>query len=487
MPQTLSPPSTASTDASPRDNTLAGFGAFCSLLKLENGSTFVLEDFQRKMLRDYFGGVRETLILIPKKNGKSTLMAALALHHIMVVPDAECVIAAASRDQAQIILRQVQGFIRRSPGLGEYLKVNKREVTRDDVGSRMRVIASDENTADGVIPTLAIVDELHRHKSADLYGVFRDGLGPRNGQMLTISTAGDSPESPLGVMREAAHAQPGMVREGVYRYVKTPSGCMHEWALEPDDDRADIELVKQANPASWQTVEELSKRHDSDSMTPWQWARFACGVWLAGEEGAISGKEWDACADPSAAIPAGTKGVYVGIDLAWKWDTAAFVPVWKPDGSETFIVGSPTILRPPGDGTSIDDTEHWAVVEEMASIWPEVTFVIDPNAGGESLAQRIDSDLHARVATHAQEPRAMSLAAQRLSEAISGERLRHPDDPELNTQILAAAPRPVGEGWRFVKRKKNKLPIDAAIALCMALSVIVGGDDQPNHGRATWR
>lgn len=438
------------------------------------------------MLTDLFAGTRETLILIPKKNGKSTLLGALALFHLCSVPDAECVIAAASRDQAQIMLRQAQGFIRRSPALQERLQVKQREIVHKTLNGRVRVLASDVDTADGVIPTLALVDELHRHKTPDLYGVFRDGLGPRNGKMVTISTAGDDPESPLGVMHARAHAQPGMERDGAYRYVKTPSGCMHEWALDPEDDRDDIELVKQANPAPWQTLEELSNRHDSDSMTPWQWARFACGVWLAGEDGAISGKEWDACADPSAAIPANTKGVYVGIDLAWKWDTAAFVPVCRPDGQENFIVGAPTILKPPGDGTSIDDTEHWAVVEEMASIWPEVTFVIDPNAGGESLAQRIDADLPARVATHAQEPRAMALAAQRLSEAISGGRIRHPDDTELNAQILAAAPRPVGEGWRFVKRKKNKLPIDAAIALCMAVSVIVGGDEQPNHRRASW-
>jgi phage terminase large subunit-like protein len=66
------------------------------------------------MLADYFGGTTETLILIPKKNGKTTLMAALALYHLVVTEDAECVIAAASRDQAQIMLRQARGFIRRS-------------------------------------------------------------------------------------------------------------------------------------------------------------------------------------------------------------------------------------------------------------------------------------------------------------------------------------------------------------------------------------
>lgn len=466
--------------------TLEEFVSFCSELVTENGSKLELYPEQKLMLSDYFDGVRETLVLVGKKNGKSTLLSALSLYHLLTTPDAECVIAAASRDQAGIILRQARGFIGRSPSLSGVMRVKLREIESLIDNGRVRVLASDVDTADGVIVTLALVDELHRHRSPDLYGVLRDGLGPRDGQMVTISTAGDSEESPLGLLRAAAYAAPGMKRDGAYRYVTTGDFAMHEWALEPDDDRDDLNLVKLANPAPWQTVETLRERHDSPSMTPWQWARFACGVWLAGEDGAFSGKEWDACADPTAAIPANTKGVYVGIDLAWKWDTAAFVPVWREGDSDPFTVAKPTILRPPGDGTSIDDTEHWAVVKEMAAIWPEVTFVIDPNAGGESLAQRIDAELPARVVVHAQQPQQMALAAQRLSEAISGGRIRHPDDPDLNAQILAAAPRPVGEGWRLVKRKKNALPIDASIALAMAVSVIQGTDDTPNYGRGSW-
>jgi Phage Terminase len=110
------------------------------------------------------------------------------------------------------------------------------------------VLASDEDTADGVIPTLAIVDELHRHKSSALYGVFRDGLG-RKGRMITISTAGDDEESPLGLMREKAY-QLEVKRDGAYRFARSPDGgyVMHEWALEPGQDLRDLELVKTGQP-----------------------------------------------------------------------------------------------------------------------------------------------------------------------------------------------------------------------------------------------
>jgi len=166
----------------PVSGDLDEFVSFCAELVCENGEPLELYDEQKTMLREYFAGIRETLILVPKKNGKSTLLGALALYHLAVVDDAECVIVAASRDQASIMLRQAQGLIHRSAMLQQMVRVKQREIVSLVDGGRVRVLASDVDTADGVIVTLGLVDELHRHKSADLYGVLRDGLGPRNGQ-----------------------------------------------------------------------------------------------------------------------------------------------------------------------------------------------------------------------------------------------------------------------------------------------------------------
>ncbi len=73
----------------------------------------VLEPFQREILAEYFAGALETLILMPKKAGKSSLLAALALFHLIATRDAECVVGAASRDQATILYDQAAGFVRR--------------------------------------------------------------------------------------------------------------------------------------------------------------------------------------------------------------------------------------------------------------------------------------------------------------------------------------------------------------------------------------
>jgi len=73
----------------------------------------------------------------------------------------------------------------------------------------------------------------------------------------------------------------------------------------------------------------------------------------------------------------------------------------------------------------------------------------------------------------------MALAAQRLAEVIASGNLRHPDDETLNSHVLAAASRPVGEGWRFVKQRGKDQPIDGVIALAMANSAMIGDEQAP--------
>ena len=450
---------------------LERFAAFCERhLRLEDGRPFVLEEFQKTMLGDFFAGATETLILIGKKNGKTSLLAALALWHLTTVRDAQCVIAATARDQAARMADQAAGFIRRSAGLGARMRVTQRVISSLVDGGRITVLAADTDTTDGLLPpTLALVDELHRAKSAELHGLLRDSLGPRHGRMIVISTAGDDETTPLGRMRLEAYRLPHVHRDGAYRCARSANAmfAMHEWALDAEDDLDDLELVKQANPASWQTVEALRERHASPSMESWQWARFACGVWLQGEDAAISPVEWAAAAAPGAVIPAG-ETIAVGVDLGWKWDTTAIVPLWHTP-EQKWRFGAPSILVPPRDGTSLPVDRVFGAVEAMCDRWDVTRLVLDPSADGEHLAQRVESELGVEVVAHSQRPEPMSLAAQRFAAELRSGRMEHPAHPDFTAHVLSAAPKAAPSGsWRFVKRRR---PIDALIAAAMVLSV----------------
>jgi phage terminase large subunit-like protein len=138
---------------------------------------------------------------------------------------------------------------------------------------------------------------------------------------------------------------------------------LHEWSLQPDADLDDIELVKTANPLEAMSVERLRERHDSPSMVPWQWARFACNVWTQGEEAWLPIGVWDQCAEPGAGIPDGAE-VWLGVDLGLKHDTAAIVAVAE-HGDGFFAEAK--IITPPTDGTNLDIAEIEKVIRDCAA------------------------------------------------------------------------------------------------------------------------
>lgn len=104
---------------------LAEFAEFAGELVLDNGRRMALYPEQELMLGDYFDGVRETLILIGKKAGKTHLCAALTLYHLITTPDAEVVVAATSRDQATILYDAARGLVRRTPALRDLIDTKR--------------------------------------------------------------------------------------------------------------------------------------------------------------------------------------------------------------------------------------------------------------------------------------------------------------------------------------------------------------------------
>jgi phage terminase large subunit-like protein len=471
-----------------RESELDVFARFCRALVLDSNDAMVLEPFQRDMLSDYFDGATETLILLPKKNGKSTLLAAIALFHLITTPDAECVVGAASRDQATILYDQAAGFVRRSPGLDERVHVKRgyREIqSRRDAG-RIRVLAADVDTADGVIPTLALVDELHRHKSAGLYGVFRDGLGPREGRMLTISTAGDSESSPLGNMRAQAHRLRDVVHKRRYVRARTDDGmyAMHEWALERDDDVDDLELVKLVNPSSWQTLDALRKRHDSPSMLPWQWARFACGLWAASESWWITGEQWHATSSSSARILPGDR-ICIGFDGSRSGDATALVACRISDG----LVQPLAVWEPPAESSHEWEVHSGQVDATIARTFEHYDVVrgyFDPPLWQTELERWAREYGQPAITPWSTSTSRMIAAVERFrTDLVSGE-LEHTDDVVLTAHVMNARMREVRGGY-WLAKDRDSAKIDAAVASVLAYEAradaIAAGELEPKRRR----
>jgi Phage Terminase len=435
---------------------------------LSQGKPLELEPFQLTILADYFAGVRETLILIPKKNGKTTLLAALALFHLLTTDDAECVIGASTRDQASILYEQAGGFIRRTPGLEDRAEAKRgyREIrnVRDGHG-RIRVLAADSDHADGVIPTLALVDELGRHKNAGLYGVFRDGLGPRGGQLVGITTAGEHEQSPLGVIRHEARKLPTKV-EGPYRYSLAPDGsfAMHEWALEESDDLHDTKVVKTVNPASWQTERELAIRHNSPSTLAWQWARFACGVWLAADTWWITSDDWYRHEVEEGFRPG--ERIAIGFDGSRFHDATAIVGCRIDDGLLQLLA----LWEAPAGAREweVPAGEVDARLAEIMERYRVVRGYFDPplwQSEIDSWARDFGDKLVMRYWTNRA---GMMRAAERFRTDIVGEGIPHVADERLTRHVMNTQLRERRGGYVLTKGRGELEANDAAIASVLA-------------------
>ena len=179
-------------------------------------------------------------MLLPRGNGKTTLLAAIALHHLLTVERAEVYCAAASREQARILYEAAARFARE---LEHPHLVDRHLELRwcEDPGKpriftrHLRVLAADAPRLTGLTPSLAIVDELGEHPNDRVYLALLTALPKRAGSEADRHQhrrAGG--RSPLGRLRARALAQPSVKRRGACTDARGASLRMLEWAV-PDD------------------------------------------------------------------------------------------------------------------------------------------------------------------------------------------------------------------------------------------------------------
>lgn len=467
--------------------TLEQFEQFCNR-NIKVGDPLrpmVLEWFQRRALEDYFNGTAETVILLPKGNGKSTLLAALGLYHLAIVPDGDVKIVASGRPAAEQIFEFAWRMIVNSPKLKRLFHVvrSHREIHRIGQTGSLKACPAELGSIDGKAPTLVLADELHHWSKVEVYAFLSGGLHKRGGRIVGITTAGADQTSFLGIMRAAA-LRHTITQRGSYTYALTPDlrFALHEFALEPGAAYDDMEAVKDANPLSTITVAELQRMYDSPSTVPALWRRLHCNQWVQDQDALIDELEWGAGTRPECEIPDGCP-VFIGCDFGWKRDTTALVPVGILSASPLVVrIDRRTqIVYPPPGGESTKVSAIQAELVRMLERWPEAIVVLDPNAGGTLIAQYLSDELGCLVVEQQQDPSPMAHAAGLVSELVRDGRLEHPAIDELTRQVVNAPGLTVGVGGDRMRFGKHRnVPNDAAVALGLAVrQAHVHEEDRP--------
>jgi phage terminase large subunit-like protein len=271
---------------------------------------------------------------LPRKNGKSTLLAGVGLDLLACDGEAgaEIYAAATKRDQARIIFDEAKRMVAASPELATMIARFKLNLSIDATGSKFEPLSSDERTLDGLNPHCVLVDELHRHKNRALLDVMDTAVGSRRQPLIwIITTAGDDdPQSVYNAENDyAVKVLEGTLEDdNVFAFITT---------IDKDDRWDDPIAWAKANPNLGISVklDDLERQAKKAAKTPSAlvaFKRLRLNVRSAQFDRAFDMEEWNRNSrgpfDPDK-LPRLT--CWGGLDISSKIDISAFVRLYAPD------------------------------------------------------------------------------------------------------------------------------------------------------------
>ena len=215
---------------------------FCKQSQGTLGAPLRLELFQKAYIQTLFGWrekatgyrrFRETLFLVGRKNGKSTLLAAIALYLLIADYEgaAEIYSVATKKDQAKKTLTEAVNMVKQSPELRAVIKKRRNDIYFPATASIFEALASDSNTLDGLNSHAVIIDELHAIRDRNLYEVMKQSTSSRRQPLvIMITTNGTVRESIFDNIYELARdIADGKIVEDTFLPILYELDAREEW------------------------------------------------------------------------------------------------------------------------------------------------------------------------------------------------------------------------------------------------------------------
>ena len=281
---------------------------------------------------------------IARKNSKTTMCSGNALYLLMRDDEAgaEVYSAATTADQAKISFNIANQMVAKSPGMRRRFGVNalRHSIMIESSGSCFQYLSSDSKTLDGLNISGAIIDELHAHKTRDVWDVIDTGTGSREQPLLWIITTAGSNRA--GICYEqhmylVKILQKQAVDDTFFGIIYT---------LDDGDTWHDESVWVKANPNLniSAKLEDLQSKCAKAKVMPSAQNNFKTkhlNIWVNVDNAWMNMQEWEACADETLTVDqfAGDSCI-VALDLASKVDIAARIQLFtkKIDGELHYYV-----------------------------------------------------------------------------------------------------------------------------------------------------
>jgi phage terminase large subunit-like protein len=308
------------------------FLKFASLLRhakgADAGKPLRLEPFQILLICGIYGFwskkdktkrmVTDVIVYIPRKAGKSTLIAVIGLYELIFgEKGSEVYTLATNRDQASIVFTSAVGLIESMPSeVAKLFNVQKTHITKiGDSQSMFKALSRDtKKTGDGLNPSCAIIDEAAQIIDRNSIEVLHSGMVARKNPLrIYITTASFTKDTKF--------------HEDMLMFQTMLSGEAPDnpkwfgllYGLDPQDDWRDPVIWGKANPMHGISVfeEAISARAEEAKYKPATLNEFLCktlNVFVSANSAWIDRSHWDECAAP--ADNREPESVYIGFDLA---------------------------------------------------------------------------------------------------------------------------------------------------------------------------
>ena len=361
---------------------------FCNVLPVtagvHAGRRLKLRPWQEEIIRAMYAEkdgvrmVRQALLSLPRKNGKTALCAALALCHL-IGPECEergqIFSCAADREMASLIFREMEAIVLRIPEFAERCNVRAftKELVDEQTGSVYRALSSDGRKGMGLSPSFVIYDELSSAKNRELYDNISSGTGARKEPlMVVISTQSADPHHVLSELVDYALS----IDEGTLP--PDPSFYGKVYTAPIDADPWDEKTWFDCNPAlddfrSLEEMREFAKKAQKMPQMENVFKNLYLNMRIETSNKFISSEAFNGCVGDVPDLKG--RKVWAGLDLASVADTTALVLIQIPEGDEPFYA-IPFCWCP---GKSIQ--ERTKADRVPYTVWQKQGF-IEPTPGG---------------------------------------------------------------------------------------------------------
>lgn len=356
------------------------------------GRPLYLEPWQLSLVANLFGWTRpdetrryrEAFVYVPRKNGKSVMVAGLCLYALGCDGEigAEIYGAATDRDQARLVFDYARGMVYNEPVLGQRYKVYRGSgqlaITCEDTMSSYKVIDAQAKDKHGFNGHMIVIDELHGQDTRELVDVLTTSTGSRR-QPITvyITTADYLRESICNEVYDYACS----VRDNTGDELAPgydPSFLPVIYEAHKDDDWTDPDVWKKANPNFGVSVTEeyiarecrkaqarasyrntfkrlhLNIRTAIDIDNPFAEKWPECGAREGEPTDPIEWRKW-------AQDALSERRCFAGMDLSSKTDLSAIALVFPPvprDRSDQVSTDGEPVAPSPGSA----DDRLWYVL-----------------------------------------------------------------------------------------------------------------------------